>query len=56
MTLTKKKLGRLLEDMCATRVTDKQYAAILDSFETEPGEGHEWSEQDICEQVRAMLR
>lgn len=29
---------------------------ILQRFSTEPGDGYQWTEQDICEQCRKMIR
>ncbi|WP_207643855.1 hypothetical protein [Desulfitobacterium hafniense] len=36
--------------------TKEQEAIILERFGTEPGDGHEWSEQDIAEQIRKIVR
>lgn len=54
MTLTKKALKKLEELMCIT-FTSKQKSVILERFGTEPDESHEWSEQDITEQIRKIL-
>ena len=31
-------------------------AEVLDSFSKEPGNGYEWSEQDIYEQMRKIIQ
>ncbi|NCC05668.1 MAG: hypothetical protein EOM03_15830 [Clostridia bacterium] len=55
MTLTKKKLDKLLESMWVLHITREQYAAILDRFESEPGDGEVWTEDDICMQISNIL-
>lgn len=52
MTLTGKKLDRLLESMWLLHITAEQYDTILDRFGEEPGDGYVWSEEDICMQIR----
>ena len=55
MTLTKKKLDKLLESMWVLRITREQYDAILYRFGTEPDDGYVWSEGDICIQIGNIL-
>lgn len=55
MILNKKKL-RAWEKSAHIVFTKVQKAIILERFGTEPGDGHEWSEQDIAEQVRKIVR
>ena len=55
MTLTKKKLDRLLESMWVLHITREQYDAILNRFGTEPGNGEVWTEEDICAQIGNIL-
>lgn len=55
MTLTKKRLDKLLESMWVLHITREQYAAILDRFESEPGDGEVWTEEDICMQISNIL-
>ena len=56
MILTKESLYNLLTDMWIRDVSEEQCSAILDNFGTEPCAKHEWTEQDIVEQIRKMLR
>ncbi len=37
-------------------ITKQQKKHILSLYTTEPDEKHTWSEQDICEQIRRILR
>ena len=53
MTLTKKDIKKWQENM-RTPLSKEQETAILERFGTEP-EPHEWSEQDIAEQIRNFL-
>jgi hypothetical protein len=55
MTLNKRKL-RVWEKSLFTLFTKEQEELILERFGTEPGDGHEWSEQDIAEQIRKIVR
>ena len=55
MTLNKRKLKKLSESMWLF-FTEEQEQIILERFGTEPGERHEWSEQDIIEQIRHIVR
>lgn len=55
MILAKKDIQNL-RDRVYMAISAQQEAAILERFGTEPGHGHEWSEQDIFEQVRKMLQ
>jgi hypothetical protein len=55
MTLNEKKL-REWEKSSFTRFTKEQEAFILERFETELGEGHERTEQDIVEQTRKICQ
>jgi hypothetical protein len=54
MTLTKKSLKRLGDNL-RIYFTSEQKRIILERFGTEPEE-HEWSEQDIAEQIRKIVR
>lgn len=56
MILTKESLNKLLTDMWIRAVSEEQRSAILDNFATEPCTEHEWTEQDMIEQIRKMLR
>ena len=56
MILTKESLYKLLADMWVIDVSEDQCSALLDTFGTEPCAEHEWTEQDIIEQIRKMLR
>ena len=51
MTLTRKKLDKLLESMWIRHITAEQYAAILKRFGQEPGDGETWTAEDICTQI-----
>lgn len=55
MTLNQKSLRKWVESS-HLNISAEQEAAILKIFGTEPDNGHEWTEQDIYEQVRKMLR
>jgi len=55
VTLNKRKL-REWEKSSLTRFTKEQEALILERFGIEPSEGHEWTEQDITEQVRKICQ
>jgi len=55
MILNRKKL-RAWEKSAHILFTKEQEAIILERFGTEPGDGHEWSEQDIAEQIRKIVR
>ena len=55
MTLNKRKLEKLGESMWIL-FTDEQKQIILERFGTEPDDGYEWSEQDIIEQIRHIVR
>ena len=55
MTLTKRKLDKLLASMWILKVTKEQYSIILKRFSEEPGEGYVWSEEDICLQIRNIV-
>lgn len=54
MIYTKKDVQRLREQ-AYLKISEEQESAILERFGVEPDELHEWTEQDICEQVRKML-
>lgn len=55
MTLNKRKLKRWGE---SARIwfTKEQERIILERFGTEPDECHEWTGQDIAEQIRKIVR
>jgi len=55
MILTKKDIRRLEENIHCW-ITPLQEAMILERFGTEAEDCHEWSEQDINEQIRKILR
>jgi hypothetical protein len=55
MTLTRRKLDRLLESMWVLHITREQYDAILNRFGTEPGNGEVWTEEDIYAQIGNIL-
>lgn len=56
MTLDKRNLEKILEEMWITSITSQQRDEILERFATEPDDENEWTEQDICEQIRSMVR
>lgn len=55
MTRNKRKLAQFSESM-RLLLTKEQEQIILERFRTEPDDGYEWSEQDITEQIRHILR
>jgi hypothetical protein len=55
MTLTKKKLNKLLESMWIRHITAEQYDTILNRFGKEPGDGVTWTEEDIYVQISNLL-
>lgn len=55
MILNKRKL-REWEKSSFISFTKEQEKLILEQFGTEHGNGQEWSEQDIVEQVRKIMR
>ena len=55
MTLKKNDLDHYLAQTHQT-ITAEKYKEILAYFSKEPDDGYEWSEQDICEQIRKMIR
>lgn len=54
MILTKKDIQKFSESMHCF-ITPAQEALILEQFGTEPDDIHEWSEQDIAEQIRKII-
>jgi len=54
MTLNRRKL-RAWEKSAHILFTKEQETIILERFGEEPGDGYEWSEQDIAEQIREIL-
>ncbi|MGN0460202.1 MAG: hypothetical protein ACI4HL_04735 [Ruminococcus sp.] len=56
MTIDRDALDKLLETMHIGFVSDEQYDMILNRFGTEPDGMHEWTEQDISEHIRKILR
>ena len=44
-----------LREQAHLKISEEQESDILNHFGTEPDDRHEWTEQDICEQVRKML-
>lgn len=56
MTVTTADLnGKYAEWFRGTRNAGQAKAEILRLFSEEPGEGYEWTEQDICEQSRKII-
>lgn len=55
MIYTRKDI-RKLREQAHLKISEEQESAILEHFGAEPDDLHEWTEQDICEQVRKMLR
>lgn len=55
MTISEKELATKLNSMRLT-ATQEQFNEMLALFSTEPDESHEWTEQDICEQIRKIVR
>ena len=55
MTIDKKWLDEYCKGL-RCRITKEQETHILSLFTTEPDEKHTWNEQDICEQIRRILR
>ena len=57
MIITKKHLDTNLSDMFLhSKDTETAKAEILVMFSKEPDEEHEWSEQEIYEQIRKIVR
>ena len=54
MVLKKKDLDKLLGNM-NIKLPQNVYDYILKTYSTEPDDSHEWSEQDIFEQVRKII-
>ena len=54
MLLTKKDIENL-RDKAHLNISIEKEITILNHFGTNPDDDHEWSEQDIYEQVRKML-
>jgi hypothetical protein len=46
---------RRLREQARLKISEEQESAILECFGAEPDNLHEWTEQDICEQVRKLL-
>ena len=55
MIYTKFDVQRLREQ-ARLKISAEQESTILESFGAEPDDTHDWTEQDICEQMRKMLR
>lgn len=55
MTISEKELTSRLNSMRIT-ATQEQFNEMLTLFSTEPDECHEWTEQDICAQIRKIVR
>ncbi len=57
MTITEPKLDTKYADWFrGKRNTVQAKREILQQFSTEPDDGHQWTEQDICEQYRKIIR
>jgi hypothetical protein len=54
MVLTKRDIQKL-RVQSRLIISIEQEAVILEHFGTEPDDQHEWSEQDIYEQIRKMI-
>lgn len=54
MVITKKKLDQWLAEH-STTVSDEVYNSLIETYGAEPGDGHEWTEQDIYEQLRKTI-
>lgn len=54
MTITKEYIEDLRNNTFMN-ITIKQENEILDMFSSEPENGHEWSMQDIHEQIRKIV-
>ena len=55
MTVNERRLRQYCDSMRIFHMTKEQKNLILERFGSEPGDGHIWSEEDICEQVRKIL-
>lgn len=55
MTLSRKSLVSMLDSMRIT-ATQEQFSKLLALFSHEPEDCHEWTEQDIYEQIRKIIR
>ena len=55
MTISEKELTTKLNSMRLS-ATQEQFNEMLALFSTEPDECHEWTEQDICEHIRKIVR
>ena len=54
MIITKEYIENLRNNTCMN-ISIKQEIQILDMFSSEPENGHEWSMQDIHEQIRKIV-
>ena len=54
MTITKEYIENL-RNIIFMNISIKQEIQILDMFSSEPENGHEWSMQDIHEQIRQIV-
>ena len=54
MTITKEYIENLRNNIFM-KISTKQEKEILDMFSSEPENGHEWSMQDIHEQIRKIV-
>ena len=55
MTLSEKALTSMLNSMRIT-ATQEQFSKLLALFSHEPEDCREWTEQDIYEQIRKIIR
>lgn len=53
MVITKKKLDQWLTEH-STTVSDEMYNSLIETYGIEPGDGQEWTGQDIYEQLRII--
>lgn len=57
MTITEPELDTKYVDWFrGKRNTAQAKREILQQFSAEPDDGHQWAEQDICEQCRKIIR
>lgn len=54
MVITKKKIDQWLAEH-STTVSDEVYNSLIETYGAEPDGGHEWTEQDIYEQLRKIV-
>ena len=55
MTITEKELSLYLSEQ-RLRVSPEKKKKVLTLFSSEPEDGYQWTEQDIYEQIRKLVR